>query len=181
MSTTIPQHAFPLSRQNLKLNNMNVRAELHGEDTKLAVDLAFELKTENHILDRLAPGLREALYMKDDGTDPNGDLLSGQDGALTQVRFDSLEQPMRLGNEYSAHALRLHYGIDDSSDIVLGACTIDKFKCECQPGGTVSTTFRVIAHPTSEQVGRIGEHLQQTVTVSIEPPTVDGMDEDGDE
>jgi hypothetical protein len=41
---------FSLANQAAKLTNVNPRAELHGQDKKLAVDLKFEVKTSNDVL-----------------------------------------------------------------------------------------------------------------------------------
>lgn len=46
---------FQFKEITAKLSNVNVRAEIHGEETKLAADLAIELRGPNTILDTIAP------------------------------------------------------------------------------------------------------------------------------
>ena len=41
---------FELSRQKSKLTSINPRAELHGEDKKLACDIKFDMKVSNDVL-----------------------------------------------------------------------------------------------------------------------------------
>lgn len=48
---------FQFKEITAKLSNVNIRAEIHGEETKLAADLAIELRGPNTILDKIAPGL----------------------------------------------------------------------------------------------------------------------------
>ena len=59
---------FSLANQAAKLVNVNPRAELHGADKKLAVDLKFEIKVSNDVLSEFDPSLKGSLYKKaDDG------------------------------------------------------------------------------------------------------------------
>lgn len=52
--------------------NANARVELHGEDRVRAIDLAFSLTGENHLLDLIEPGLRELHFC-------NNALKAGQE------------------------------------------------------------------------------------------------------
>ena len=45
---------FQLENHTAKLSNLNLRAELHGEETKVAVDLKFDVKLSNDEIGRLS-------------------------------------------------------------------------------------------------------------------------------
>lgn len=162
---------FQFKEINAKLSNANVRAEIHGEDTKIAVDLSFELRGPNSILEDLAPGLLQAIYRKaEEGEDQQGELdLDPQ--RLSKLTFPDLQQPLKWDKEYSGYTFTMHYGINESSNLVLGTCQVDKWKFECQDGGTVITTFRVIAHPEEDQIGHLCKEIQQNIVLSLIPPT----------
>ena len=65
---------FSLRNQAAKLTNVNPRAELHGQDKKLAVDLKFEIKVSNDVLSEFDASLKGSLYKKAD--DGQGDLIA---------------------------------------------------------------------------------------------------------
>jgi hypothetical protein len=46
---------FSLENQNAKLTSVNPRAEIHGQDRKMAVDLKFEVKVSNDVLSFFDP------------------------------------------------------------------------------------------------------------------------------
>ena len=53
---------FQLENQTCKISNVNLRAELHGEETKVAVDLKFDMKLSNDVLSYFDPTLKSSLY-----------------------------------------------------------------------------------------------------------------------
>ena len=63
---------------------------------------------------------------------------------------------------------------------------VDSFKFDCQDGGTVALSFRAIAHPSSDEIGRLSELVQREITLSPYPPSPEdqlkqelaGMDEE---
>ena len=168
---------FELKEATVKLANLNLRAEIHGDETVLAADLKIELKGGNDILNILEPGLMEALYRaKEEADSGQGDMLAGQPGYMPVIRFPLLGQPVKWEKEFAGYTFRMHYGIDDTSDIILRTCSVDNFKFDCQDGGTVVTTFRVIAHPDSDhEIGLLGKNIQQQITLSLTPPDADDL------
>ena len=55
---------FQLENQTAKLSNVNLRAELHGEETKVAVDLKFDMKLSNDVLSYFDPSLKSSLSFR---------------------------------------------------------------------------------------------------------------------
>jgi hypothetical protein len=51
-------------------------------------------------------------------------------------------------------------------------CKVDYFKIEAQNGGSVVITFRIIAHPESEDVGKLCEFMQREIILDLLPPAL---------
>lgn len=162
---------FQFKEITAKLSNVNIRAEIHGEETKLAADLAIELRGPNTILDKIAPGLLQMLYRKPEEGEDEQPELDLDPNRLSKLAFPLLVQPMKWEKDYSGYDFIMHYGIDESSNLKLNTCQVDKWKFDCQGGGTVITSFRVIAHPSEDQIGHLCAQIQQNITLSLIPPT----------
>jgi hypothetical protein len=158
---------FSLQKQSAKLTSINPRAEIHGEDRVPAADLKFEIRVGNDILDVFATNLKAAVYRAAEKGE--GDLLADQDGAMPVLKFPLLG-PLKFGKEFVGYDAQIHYGVSGKEDIKMGDCQIDGFRFECQDGGTVIVGFRVIAHPESNDLGRLCGMIQQDVEMSLMPP-----------
>lgn len=163
---------FSLIEKAAKLNNVNLRTELHGDGHRLAVDLSISTKGSNDVLSEFDPQLKAALYRAPDETDSQKDLLGDQPGHLPKLKFPPLSA-LKWGWNCTGYSATVHCGISGKMNILLIECEIDKFRFECQDGGTVLTSFRIIAHPTAEEVGRLSEMIQQEITLSLTAPTPD--------
>lgn len=156
---------FSLQNQKAKLTSVNPRAEIHGQDRKMAVDLKFEIKVSNDVLSEFDPSLKSALYKK---ADTQGDLID-EPGHLPELKFPMMG-PVKWGKDFAGYETVIHYGVTGAQDIVLAECDVDNFRFDCQDGGTVAVAFRVIAHPEAEQLGRLCEMIQQEVEMSLIEP-----------
>jgi hypothetical protein len=159
---------FSLQKQKLKLSNINVRAEKHGDDTKLAADVKLTMKVSNDILSEFDPSLKSALYAEGSNSD-QGELPIDEPGRLSALKFPNMSS-IGWGIELKGFDFRLHYGIGGKSDIKLSECEVDKFRFTPQDGGTVEVSFRVIVHPEAAQLGRMCELIQAEIEVSLTPP-----------
>lgn len=160
---------FSLDKQESTLTSVNLRAELHGEDKHLAVDLGFAITVRNDVLSEFDPALKGALYRAADASD--SDMFKDEPGYLPKLRFPLLGS-LKWGKEYAGYTTTVHYGVS-GDDIALGDCQVDKFRFDAKDGGSVGVSFRVIAHPKSEDLGRLCEMIQQGVTLSLVPPAAD--------
>lgn len=158
---------FSLQNQAAKLTSVNPRAELHGQDKKLAVDLKFDIKVSNDVLSEFDPSLKSAIYRAADAGE--GDLLADQPGVLPKLKFP-LMGAIKWGKAFAGYETVIHYGVTGQQDIHLAETDIDNFRFDCQDGGTVVVSFRVIAHPEAEQLGRLCEMIQQEVEMSLVEP-----------
>lgn len=158
---------FSLDHKITLLANVNPRAELHGEDKLLAVDLKFEIDTPNDILSEFDPSLKSAFYRKAEPGE--GDLLADQPGNLPKLKFP-LMGPVKWGKDYAGYEIVVHRGISGVEDIRIIECGVDNFRFDFKEGGTVTLSFRVIAHPEPPELGRLCELIQQDVELSLIPP-----------
>lgn len=164
---------FSLANQAAKLTSVNPRAELHGQDKKLAVDLKFEIKVSNDVLSEFDPSLKSAIYRAADAGE--GDLLADQmPGVLPKLKFP-LMGAIKWGKQLAGYETVIHYGVSGAQDIRLIETEVDNFRFDCQDGGTVVVSFRVIAHPESAELGRLCEMIQQEVEMSLIEPEPESL------
>ena len=77
---------------------------------------------------------------------------------------------VKWGKAFEGYETVIHYGISGTQDIHLIECAVDNFRFDCQDGGTVAVSFRVIAHPEASELGRLCEMIQQEVEMSLIEP-----------
>jgi hypothetical protein len=160
---------FSLTNQKAKLDAVNPRAELHGNDTKLACDLKISIKVSNDVLSEFHPSLKGCLYTANESA--QADLIQ-EPGHLPSLRFPQMGA-IKWDKDFAGYTVVIPYGATGKDDIVLGDCTVDNFKFDCQDGGTVGVSFRVIAHPEEGQMGRLCSMIQGEVEVTLTPPSAD--------
>lgn len=174
---------FQLENQTAKLSNVNLRAELHGEETKVAVDLKFEAKLANDVLSYFDPSLKSSLYAAPSEA-MQGDLIQ-EVGYLPTLKFPKMSA-IKWDWKGAGYETIVNFGVSGKDDIRMIQVDIDTFKFDCQDGGTVALSFRAIAHPSSDEIGRLSELVQREITLSLYPPSAEdqlkqelaGMDED---
>lgn len=163
---------FSLANQKAKLTSVNPRAEIHGQDRKMAVDLKFDVKVSNDVLSEFDASLKSALYKK---SDAQGDLID-EPGHLPALKFP-LMGPVKWGKDFSGYEIVIHYGVSGDQDIHLIDCQVDNFRFDCMDGGSVGVAFRVIAHPDNTEVGRLCEMIQTEVEMSLIEPEAETVQE----
>ena len=163
---------FSLNHQTAKLASVNPRAEIHGEDRVPAVDLKFEITGSNNVLSEFHPSLKSMLYER-----PSEPDLADDGTSLTQLRFKLLG-PLKWAAELAGYTLRVHWGVSGHDDIALADCEVDTFRFDCEDGGSVGVGFRVIAHPTERDMGRLCGLIQREIEMSLEEPDAAPLFED---
>jgi hypothetical protein len=160
---------FSLDQQTAKLTNVNPRAELHGDEHHLAADLNFEIAVGNDVLSEFSPTLKASLYRKMEKGEQ--DLLPEEPGTLSKLKHPEMGA-IKWAKELTGYEALIHYGVTETQNIRLIDCTVDRFRFDCNDGGTVIVQFRVIVHPETNELGRMCEMIQQDVVLSlIEPQT----------
>lgn len=158
---------FSLLSSPAKLININPRAEIHGPDKALAADLKIEIKVSNDVLSEFDPSLKSSFYKKAD--EAQGELIEDP-GHLPSLKFP-LMGPLHWGKEFAGYRTIIHLGVTGQSDIEMIDCEVDHFKFNCQEGGTVIVSFRIIAHPEGSQIGKLCELIQHEISISLTPPS----------
>jgi len=161
---------FELTEQRSKLANVNIRAELHGEETKIAVDLKIDIKVSNDVLSFFDPDLKAALYEK--ANDAKQGELIDEPGHLPALKFPPMA-PIKWDWTGAGYDAIVNYGVSGKDDITMIQTEIDTFKFDCQDGGTVAISFRIIAHPTPDEIGRLSELVQREITLTLTPPSAE--------
>jgi len=161
-------------KQPVKLANVNPRAEMHGEDPKPAFDLKIEATCSSSILAYFHPELRQHLFKKDESPDLV-DQATDSD-ALTALRYPKMGA-IKWDWEGTGYTATVDYGMGGESNIVLNDCKVDHFKIEAHNGGSVVITFRIIAHPETEDVGKLCEFMQRDIGLDLLPPAPQTMGE----
>jgi len=158
---------FELIQATVKLANINPRAEMHGDDPKPAFDLKIEATCSSSALTHFHPELRQHLFMEDQNPDLVDQVTEG-DG-LTVLRYPKMGA-IKWDWEGAGYTATVDYGMGGSSNLELNDCKVDHFKIEAQNGGSVVITFRIIAHPESEDVGKLCEFMQREIILDLLPP-----------
>lgn len=155
--------------QTVKLSNVNLRAEKHGDETRAAVDLKIEATCPSTALISFHQELRQHLFKKDDNPDLVDQVIVG-DG-LTVLRYPKMGA-IKWDWEGAGYKGVIDYGLgDEKSNIHLGEdLKIDHFVIEPINGGSVSIAFRIIAHPTKEDIGKLSELIQRDIDLQLTPP-----------
>ena len=149
-----------LKKQAAKVANINVRNEIHGKDPILAADIKLEVELPNMSLDRLAEGLRDALYGPSDEAQ-----LPGVETPPTALRWPQLA-PLRWDAGELDCALTLH-GAKRANDLDLEGKITNPLSLTLKEGGTVETTIQVQVHPTPESLGALSAFLGHKVNVTL--------------
>jgi hypothetical protein len=153
----------------LELANVNIRAEKHGDDSATAIDLKFSLTTGNSVLNRLAPGLREALYYRSASTEGQAQI-DGIEELLPDLRFPAIES-IRCSDEIVGAKVCIEYGIGGPGDIHLAECKVNAFRIECLPGGSVEIGFRVqTSHIPEGALDKLGKLLDGEANITLLRP-----------
>lgn len=151
---------FNLQKERCKLAHLNVRGELHGEETVPAIDLKFEFDSANNVLSKLHPDLRAAFYRADD----NRDLIVGDH--LPALKFPLLDPTIGWDIEIPRVVLRVHA---DDGDLVLAGGKVNAFKLTLKEGGTVNWKFRAqFSDPNKEVLAALSGLLQQVMPITLE-------------
>lgn len=170
---------FEVTKLPAVVSNINVRAENHGDESKLAVDISLIFTTSHAILKQLDETLPASLYKRGDSGQP---LLDGiSEDAATEIRFPQIE---KFPWDYKGAGYECLLDPDDlfeGNDVALDECAVNSFVVEPQDGGTVKMKVRVQAHPSEPQVGRISGFMKQTVLVTLTPPQAPAQGDIDDE
>lgn len=186
MTTPVAVFEFR-THTDVTLSHVNFRKELHGEDHVQACDLNVALDVPNTLLDKIAPGLRQALYCNL-SAEQGQDNIEGVDSILPNLRFPRLNGGKFAlddkKNKLAGYELEIEYGLgDERSNMLFDCCKIVKRQIETKEGGTVRLSWQMQYSGDRldrETIGKLALLEQDEITIRLFPPAVQVV-EDGDD
>ncbi len=154
--------------EKMLLANVNVRAEVNGDEREPAGDLKFECDMENAFLTNFHPALKSLLYHFDAGRER--DLAdqgkTSEAGFAPDLRMPQLEVPLKWDEEMLGAKCRIRVP-GAKSDAGLDPVKVNNWTIEPREGGTCSISFRVQCHPDEKTFGKLATLVQQEVEVTL--------------
>lgn len=158
---------FSLLKKKALLSSVNCRAENHGEDKVLGVDMKFLAKVSNDELIEFDPTLKSFLFKE---ADSGQEELALEDATrMSALRFPNMGS-IGWKLDLTGYAFKLHYGVGAKSDVKLIDCKVNSFRFTPQEGGSVEVSFRVQANPLPAEMPRILEYIQKEAEIDLLPP-----------
>lgn len=161
----------------LKIVKASNRKEHHGDVLVLAEDLRLGWNTHQSALDMFDADLLPSLMIN---REAEARAKAGQGkldlpvGDRPNIRFPYLPNPMKWEQEYSGYTLRIKWGVNDDTDIVLKVCQLKRFEFELIEGGSVYIEFSLSssADVTGAATGLLAELEKTDVTAMLTGPLV---------
>ena len=154
----------------VKLRNVNIRDELHGQDHVPAMDLSIRLTVSNKILDQFDNGLRHMFYRKADNKPAQGEIPGVEAVSDTPNLRCDLLGPIKIDKEYAGYTLVIQQGAT-GDDIEIGEAEVNKFVAELKDGGSVILQMRIQASGVDPTImGRVGSIIGREVEITLTPP-----------
>lgn len=182
--TQKPEFSFRDST-DVTLTHVNFRKELHGDDHVQAADLTMAADVPNTLLDKIVPGLRQALYWNQ-GAEQGQEDLEGVEAVLPNLRFPRLNGGRYALDDKKAklagYELGIEYGLgDDVSNMLFDCCKVVKRVIEVKEGGTVHLSFQVQYSGDrldGETCGKLALLEQELIAIKLIPPLVEVLEQE---
>lgn len=118
--------------------SLTSRTERHGKEDVSAMSFRLRFSGPNTMLDMLSADVRKTLYMAAEGQED----LPGVEPITPLLRCKAVKTWVPEIT-YEGWTVTVDYGIDETSQIVMGGCKVDAFTAELFDGGTVAIECRV--------------------------------------
>ncbi len=161
---------FELSRQTGILNNLNLRAEKHGDENVTGADIKVAIKVSNDVLSELHPSLKSAFYRKPLPGEMDLADKGEDDLPLNRLVFGSRIAGVKWDWDIVGAAFTVHFGTGGKSDVELDDVTVDGFALTFMDGGTVAMSFRVKCDPDEKQIAKLAMLIGNEIEFSMQPP-----------
>ncbi len=161
---------FTLEKHEAKISNVNLRAEKHGGERKLGVDISIKLQASNEVLDGLEKGLRQSLFRKA-AKGEQLDAFVEKDG-LIAVKHPCLGS-LPINGEYAGYEIDIDGMLEGTTTLPLIDVKLKGFVIEALEGGSVAVTFKAQVQVDSDELAELADALiRETVLLSLRPPSV---------
>lgn len=173
------QLQFPTLTQ-FKIDNVNVRDEVHGAEHTPAIDLAVSCTTANTFMDQIEEGLCQMFYMPATETNTNQPEIEGVEpiSSFPKLRT-TLIKKINLDKEYAGYVFSIQGG---TGDLSLGDLKFNKIGVALLEGGSIQWKFRLQASGVdAETIGYFGTLVQHWIqaTLTISPDAQKTIEESG--
>lgn len=163
---------FELSDHTAKLSNLNTRAEKHGEKTKPAADIKFEVIGDSSLLSYFGESFREFLFREPGVGENRVAYLNLGDDKRTKLRNPEVAQvPLNL--EYDGYSAVISVGLKTGKPVELSDCRVRGFSIQALDGGAVKISFTVTGYPDKAQIGSLFEWQKRDVDLTLSRPKAD--------
>lgn len=163
---------FKINEVQANLKNINPRAENHGGEHALACDISLEFTVSNKMLDSLDEGLLGFLYRREQSAEDEAQgHLDMEEGMLPHLRYKLLG-PLTWKYEGAGYTFQLIEDKLHGEEVIeIPDCKVNKFKIECEEGGTIKLGVQVQGNPTEDTIGELCHYLKEDVIISLIPPS----------
>lgn len=169
-----------LDNATATIKHVSLRCEKHGPEDVPAADLKIETKQANRVLSFFGSQLLDSLYWRDAPAD-QGLLPEVPEAAdKPNLRNPKLLGPLAIDYDGAGYTVRIDYGIDTSSAIVIAGAKLNTVRIDPHEGGSVTLGFRAQFPVDEKLAGRLGVLIGREVTLHIVPPEAedDGFGDD---
>lgn len=163
-----------LTKVQARISAVTPHAEKHGDENVPALSVRFITSVPAEVLDAIDGGLRKILFRKPSKDEVSQDELPGissNEGA-TKVRYPKLGA-QSWDEKFTGYVLTVGSGLTSTStEKTVDDVDLSKIKIEPKDGGSIVLSFSVNMEADAELMGAFGVMLQETIELTIEPPSV---------
>lgn len=170
---------FQLSNQQTKINSFTPRMEKHGDENVLAGTMKCETTMHSSVLDIFDKGFRKLLYRKP-APGEQTELPLGEGDNLTARKLPCLA-PLKWDEDFPGYALEIQSGLALNEVLKLTDVELHGFSFEPLDGGSCTVKFALNFTQDGRTSGKLCQLIQDTVEVTLTPPSKDDAQQDLDE
>ncbi len=160
---------FALTTHPCKIDSFTPRAEKHGDENVPAGTITLSTRVHSSVLDLFDPSYRPFLFRKAEAGGDQQPLLPGDTmTALAKPKLKTLV----LDEDFPGYEVEIGSGLGIAEPLRLTEAELPSFRIDAISGGSVALKFSVSVHPDSDQAGLLCSAIQNTVDVTLTPPTV---------
>lgn len=164
---------FPLPAQSrLKLTKATPRKETHGKELVQAISLRLEWwPTDNAAVNLLHEGLQDLLWWVPSEAAAQANL-DGVPAVKKHRRVPTLHMPLKVEAAFSGYTVVVEHGIDETTELELYACALDKFEVDAKEGGSVVVRWSLATNKqvTPQLVGVLCGLEGTEIVATLTPP-----------
>lgn len=161
---------FTVEDHDAKLVNLNTRAEKHGDKTKPAADIKFELVVPHTGIACFGESFQEFLFREPGaGESRVPDLKLDGGDKRTKVRNPEVKK-LPLEIEYDGYTVVVSVGLRTSKPVELTDCRVRGISLEPLDGGAVKVTLTVTGYPNKDQIGSLYDWQRRDVDLTLRRP-----------